>query len=168
MAEPKPLDVKTTTVGDLCDRGLCDEPTAVGPEVALGEIMDVFKNSPAVRTVAVVDAERKVLGSIPVRRLYEAIFMDVFPEAALGEVDDLESTLELAGEVQHSTAAELMLDTQVLRRGDSSHDAFIRIHRARMGGLLIVDDEERLLAYLDHSALTPLWHVHMRAQSGTG
>ena len=167
MPEPKPLDVMTTTVADLCDRGLCDEPTAVGPEVTLGEIMEAFKNSPAVRTVAVVDAERKVLGAIPVRRLYEAMFIDVFPVAALGEVDDLESALELAGEVQHSTAAELMVEAQVLRRGDSSNDAFIRIHRARMGGLPIVDDEERLLAYLDHSALMPLWQAHMRAQSGT-
>ncbi len=129
--------------------------------------MDAFKNNPAVRTVAVVDDDRKLLGEIPVGRLYEAMFMDVFPAAALGEVDDLESALELAGELQQSTAAELMLETQVLRRGDSSHDAFIRIHRARTNGLLIVDDEGRLLAYLDHSALTPLWQAHMRARAGS-
>ena len=102
-------------------------------------------------------------GIIPVRLLHQAVFVDVFPGAALGEVDDLESALEVMHEMRHKTAGELMEDAQIVRLDDSLRDAFVRIHRAGVSGLPIVDEDDRVTGYLDLSALSELWDTQQGA-----
>ena len=157
MPNQQPIDPLTTTVAELCDRGLCDDPTEVGQEVPFRTIVRAFLKNPAVRTVAVVDEARKVVGLISVRSLYEAMFVDLFPSAALGEISDLTTALEVMHDMQHRTAAELMDDPVVVTLSDQVNEACIRIHREHMDGLPVVDGDGRLVSYLDQSALAPLW-----------
>ncbi len=156
------LDPQTTLVSDLCARGLCDEQVAVVVGTPFRDVVQAHRRQPACRTLAVVDDER-VRGIIPVRLLQQAVFVDVFPGAALGEVDDLASALEVMHEMRHKTAGELMEDAQVVRLDDSLHDAFVRIDRAGVSGLPIVDAADRLTGYLDLGALAALWDTQQGA-----
>ena len=149
------IDPDTTTVAELCDRGLCDEPVAVRPDAPFRVL--ALQQRPAVRTVATVDDHGVVVGTVSVRRACEAMFDDLFPAAALGEVRDLESALEVMAEMQHLTAGEFMSEPVVAHLADTVGDAFICLHRAGLTGLPIVDANDRLVGYLDHLALVPLW-----------
>lgn len=100
-----------------------------------------------------VDGENCVKGVIAVRLLDEAVFFEVFPDSALGEIDDMESALEVMREMRHKAADELMEKAEVVRMDD----AFVRMHRARVSSLPIVDHNDRVIGDLDLRALATLW-----------
>lgn len=157
VTEPPPIDPDATTVAELCDRGLCVEPVAVRRDAPFREVVLAVQKQPAVRTVAVVDADGVVVGTVSVRQTCEAMFDDLFPAAALGEVADLQTALQVMDEMQHLTAGELMSEPVVARLTDTVREAFIRLHRAQLTGLPIVDADDRPVGYLDHLNLVPLW-----------
>lgn len=157
MPEEHATDPRDVTVAELCERGLCSEPVEVSEDTPFKGVVEAFQRRPAMRTVAVVNASHEVVGIISDRLIYEAMFLDVFPSIALGAVSDLESALELVSEMRHHTAGELMEEPVILRLEDSESAAFTRIHQAQMSGLPVVDADNRLVGYLDHGALAPLW-----------
>jgi len=167
MAQQPSSDPRVVTVAELHARGLSSEPIAVREETLFGSIVEAFQQRPAVRTVAVVNARNEVVGVIPVRVLYEAMFLDVSPSAALVGATDFGAPLELVREMRHRIAGELMTEPVLLHLDDRESDAFTRIHRALMDDLPIVDADNRLVSYLDHVALAPLW-IERASEAGAG
>ncbi len=153
----EPLDPQKTLVRDMCARGLCSDQVSVAAGAPFRDVLKTHLSEPVCRTLSVVDTENRVQGIIPVRLLDEAVFLEVFPGSALGEIDDLESALETMREMRHQTADELMEEAQVVRMDDTVHEAFVRMHRAKVSCLPIVDDDDRVTGYLDLRALATLW-----------
>jgi CBS domain-containing protein len=140
----------------------------VQQEAPFREILLAVQQRRAVRTVAVLDAEGIVVGTVSVRQTCEAMFDDLFPAAALGEVADLESALEVMDEMRHMTAGELMSGPAVAQLSDTVRDAFICLHRAHLTGLPVVDADGRPVGYLDHLDMVPIWLERFGAGDPSG
>ena len=152
LGSPKRLRVQ-----DLCERGYCEQPTTVRPDTPFREIVQAVRQGPPLRTVVVVDGTRRVVGAITMQQLFEAIFMDLFPEAALAAVRDIESAIDVADDIVKETAADIMAKPTVVRTTDKLVTAFARMYRDRLTGIPVVDAEGLLVGYLDRLTIVTLW-----------
>ena len=108
MTAKPDFDTDRMTVAEFCDRSRCGEPTAIPRAASFHEVVVALRRNPVCRTLAVLDDAGAVTGIIPAELLYDALFVEVFPSAALGEIDDLDSAFEVMHGMRHRTAGELM------------------------------------------------------------
>lgn len=104
---------------------------------------------PHTRLLAVVDGDDRLVGVLPVLRLVEEIVSRASPEALMAEVTDLESAGRFGREVGARVAGDLMSVPVALRPESTVGDAFHAMHEHRYSGLPIVDDDQRVIGYID-------------------
>tara|TARA_B100000029_G_scaffold482695_1_gene533063 strand:+ start:1969 stop:2466 length:498 start_codon:yes stop_codon:yes gene_type:complete len=153
----QPLNSSSSTVRDAFDVWAKDSFTVVQSDSEFRVLVELVRSHREIRVVAVTDAQGKLVGVIPIRTIYDALFSDVFPAAALGEVSSVEDALDIADELVHRTAGELMVEPSSLSLGETLHDAFIKLHRENVSGMPVVDEDGQPIGYLDHMAIVPLW-----------
>ena len=139
-----------------------DELLSIGPVIVRGdeslrEIAEKAVANTGCRVIAVVDAEDRLTGVIPVRVLVNDIFLKIVPEEFLGEILDLDGALKYAAHVGARTAADVQLAPVSVRRDDALRDAFRKMHEAKLNGLPIVDDEEHVVGYVDQLEMLLVW-----------
>ncbi len=155
--EQRPLDRLESRVADLQARGLLGPYSAVTADTVFGNLVRAVAAQPHVRTVAVTDGDGRLVGIIPIRAFYGALFADVYPEALMGEVGSVGGALDVADHIVHPTAGEIMLASKSVALADTLHDAFIALRRSGHTGLPVVDQGKRPVGYLDLLAILPLW-----------
>ncbi len=107
--------------------------------------------------IAVVDANRRLLGVLPVRVLVNDVFLKIVPEEFLGEITDLEAVLKYAGHVGARTAGDVMVDPVSVHPDETVRTAFERMHVSHLNGLPITDRDERVVGYVDQLELLTVW-----------
>jgi CBS-domain-containing membrane protein len=147
-----------TPIGDA-DRLLTIEPIVVQTDddfQHVAESVAVVKH-PGARVISVVDADGRLAGVIPVRVLINDIFLKIVPEEFLGEIADYQQALKYAKHLGAHTAKDIMLDPVAVRMGDTVRVAFERMHRTKLDGLPIIDEEGKLIGYVDQLELLLVW-----------
>jgi len=145
-----------TTIAD-CDRILRMEPVVVDASASLREVAEMAVENTGCRVIAVVDADRRLVGVLPVRVLVNDIFLKIVPEEFLGEITDLESALKYAEDVGARTAGDVMLDPVSVHADESVRTAFERMHESHLNGLPITDRDEAVVGYLDQLEMLIVW-----------
>jgi CBS domain-containing protein len=153
----QPLDSSTSTVRDAYGVWAKDTFTVVQTDSEFRVLVELVRAHREIRVVAVTDAKGLLIGVIPIRTIYDALFADVFPAAALGDVSSVEDAMDVADELVHRTAGELMMDASSLTLDETLHDAFIQLHRDGVSGMTVIDDNGQPIGYLDHMAIVALW-----------
>lgn len=156
-ATQQPLNSSTSTVRDAHEIWAKDTFTVVQSDSEFRVLVELVRPHREIRVVAVTDAKGVLIGVIPILTIYDALFSDVFPAAALGGVSSVEDAMDVADELVHRTAGELMVEASALTLDETLHDAFIKLHRAGVSGMLVMDDNGQPIGYLDHMAIVPLW-----------
>jgi len=108
-------------------------------------------------TAAVVDAEGRLVGVIPMHLLLAELFLHVAPEEFLVGLRAFENIEEFGKISRARNAKELMQPPIFLTREDSAKDAFIRMHENKLDSLPVVDEEMRVVACLSRLQLVRLW-----------
>jgi CBS domain-containing protein len=157
MDRPTPESITQATPIDEADRLLSIGPVIVGLAQSLGEIAEKAVENPGCRVIAVVDAEGRLTGVIPVRVLVNDIFLKVVPEEFLGEILTIEGALKYAKHVGARTASDIQLPAVSVRGDETLRDAFSRMHDAKLNGLPIVDDGGRVVGYVDQLEMLLVW-----------
>ena len=152
-----PEDLTGSTPVAEADRLLATAPVVVPAGASLAEVAEAAVENPGCRVIAVVDADRRLIGVIPARVLVNDIFLKIVPEEFLGEIADLAGALKYAEHVRARTARDIMADRVSVRREDTVRDAFERMHHSRLNGLPITDAEGRVVGYLDQLELLLVW-----------
>ena len=67
------------------------------------------------------------------------------------------AALEYAQHIAARTAADIMIAPVSLRANETVRTAFERMHHSHLNGLPIVDDEKRVVGYLDQFELLLVW-----------
>ncbi len=135
------------------------EPIVVRAEDDLQHVAEAAASHPGARIISVVDAGGRLVGIIPVRVLVNSIFLKIVPEEFLGEITDYEQTLTYARHMGARTANDIMIEPVSVHMDDTCRDAFERMHRSKLNGLPITDDENRVIGYVDQLELLLVW-VH--------
>lgn len=140
--------LKRTAIRDV--EGVLDiEPNIVH---ASDQLVDVARRAfarPSTRVLSVVDAEDRLVGLLPVLRVVEEIVARVAPEQLLADISTVEQASRFAEEVTARTVGDLMLAPLFLRLDDTVSDAFSAMHVHHLSGLPVVDEDRRVVAYVD-------------------
>jgi CBS domain-containing protein len=138
--------------------GLAGEAPCVVPhDMDLKEVARQMSQRREVRTAAVVDAEGRLAGIIPLRLLLDELFLRVAPEEFIADILEPEHMEELGRVVRAETAGDLMQPPTYVTLSDTVKDAFRRMHDHELEGLPIVDEEMRPVGYLDRFQLLQTW-----------
>jgi CBS domain-containing protein len=127
-------------------------PLLVSPEEDLRDAL-VQAVDQRVPLLGVVDGTGRLVGVLPTLHLAEALIAREMPEAFLQEISDERALEEFAATVEARTVGQAMLPPATVQPETSVAEAFRLIHARRLPGALVVDHEERPVAYLDLSAL---------------
>ena len=147
MREGKRL-AKRTPVRDI-DNRLDIEPNIVHVDDDLISVARDAIAQPRTRLLSVVDADERLVGVLPVLRVVEEIVSRASPEALMAEVDDLESAGRFGREVGARICGDLMNPPVALRPDSTVGDAFRAMHDHHYSGLPVVDDDRRVIGYVD-------------------
>ena len=145
-----------TLVADA-DRLLKAEPVVISRSESLESIARRAVENPNCRVISVVDESGRLVGLVPVRMLVNDIFLKIVPEEFLGEIASLDAAYEYARHIAARTAGDIMIDPVSVRPTETVRTAFELMHHSRMNGLPIVDDEGKVVSYLDMLELLLVW-----------
>ncbi|UCH86355.1 MAG: CBS domain-containing protein [Dehalococcoidia bacterium] len=109
------------------------------------------------QTIAVVDDQGRLAGVIPMRLLVAELYLRVAPEEFLLGMRAFENIEEFGKISRAQTAGELMQPPVYVTAQDSARDAFVKMHETDLVGLPVVDEEMRVIGYLDRLQLMRLW-----------
>lgn len=155
--EPTPESITQQTTIAEADRILRMEPVVVQASASLREVAELAVENTGCRVIAVVDAETRLVGVLPVRALVNDVFLKIVPEEFLGEITDLEAALKYAEHVGARTAGDVMADPISVHPDESVRTAFERMHVSHLNGLPITDRDERVVGYVDQLELLIVW-----------
>lgn len=139
---------RMTPIRDV-ERLLGIEPNAVH---AGDDLVDVARRAfarPQTRILCVLDEEQRLIGLLPVLRIVEEVIARVAPEELMAEITSLEAVGRFGREIAARTAGDLMLPPRSLRPHDTVADAFAAMQELHLSGLPIVDEERRVIGYVD-------------------
>ena len=149
MTEQEPrLLVKRTPVRDI-DHRLEIEPNIVHVDDDVIAVARAAFARPQTRVLAVVDQDERLVGILPVLRIVEEVVARAAPEILMAEVTDFESAARFGREVGALLCRDLMSPAISLRPDSTVGDAFRAMHEHRLSGLPVVDEERRVVGYID-------------------
>jgi CBS domain-containing protein len=164
---PKGL-ARNTPVAD-CVGLLAIEPLLVAPTTDVVEVLHRAAAQPQTRIVGVVDELGRLVGTLPILRLAEAVIARVTPEALMAGLGGLDDVAWFGHAVETREARDAMLPPASIAPTATVGDAFRIMHQRRISGLYVVDADGRPTGYLD---LLELAEVYVRAlveaDEGTG
>jgi CBS domain-containing protein len=157
MDQPTPESITQATPIAEADTILRMEPVVVPAGASLHAVAEAAVENSGCRVIAVVNADESMIGVIPIRVLVNDIFLKIVPEEFLGEILDYEGALKYAEHVGARTAADIMHTPVSVRRDETVRDAFERMHAAKLNGLPITDESNRVVGYVDQLELLLVW-----------
>ena len=149
--------ITSQTLVSEADHMLTSEPVIVHEGDSLEVLASQAAENPQCRVLSVVDDQDRLVGLIPVRMLVNDIFLKIVPEEFLGEILDLEAALEYAQHIAARTAGDIKIEPVSVRPAETVRTAFERMHHSHLNGLPIVDDDGRVISYLDMFELLLVW-----------
>jgi CBS-domain-containing membrane protein len=157
MAQQTPESITQQTSIAEADRLLSIEAIVVRDGTSLQEAAERAVENAGCRVIAVVDADERLVGLLPVRVLVNDIFLKIVPEEFLGEIEDVEAVLKYAGHIGARLCGQVMAEPVSVQLEDTVRDAFRRMHAAKLNGLPITDAENRVVGYVDQLELLLVW-----------
>ncbi len=151
-----PAITKRTLVREALEK-VGTEPCVVREDDALPVVAEELSSRQGVNAVAVVDSQARLVGVIPMRLLLDELFLDVAPEEFLVGMRDIEDVEEFSRLSRAQTAGELMEEPVYVTMDDPVREAFARMHEHKLEGLPIVDEEMKVVGYLERLQLLRLW-----------
>ena len=159
MDQRTPESITQATPIAEADTILRMEPVVVRAGASLYTVAEAAVENTGCRVIAVVDDDERLIGLIPIRVLVNDIFLKIVPEEFLGEILDYEGALKYAEHVGARTAGDILQPPKSVRRDETVRDAFERMHAAKLNGLPITDESNRVVGYVDQLELLLVW-VH--------
>ena len=154
---------KRTLIGEV-DHHLDIGPNVVSADEDLLTVAEKAIHHPSTRLLSVVDAEGRLVGVLPVLRVVEEVVARAAPEALMAEVFDLEAAGRFGREVGAEVARDLMSPPVYLTARSTIGDAFRAMHDHRYSGLPVVDDQQRVVGYIDLLELALRYLTQLRAK----
>jgi CBS domain-containing protein len=161
----RPIRLARQTTVAACQALLEIEPLLVPADADLLDVVRRASRQPSTRVIGVIDPDGVLVGVIPVTRVAESIVARVAPEALLVDVEDMRTAELFSHSVADRVAAAIMLPPAVTRATETIGEAFRTMHRRKLGGLYIVDDEGRPTGYLDLLELALVYVAAIQAGS---
>jgi CBS domain-containing protein len=123
---------------------------------------------PATRLIGVVDAERRLVGVLPILRLIESVVARVSPESLLADIADIADVARFGHAVEARTAGDAMLPPAAIAPEATIGEAFRVMHQRHLSALYVVGPDQRPTGYLDLLELAVLYVDALEQQAASG
>ncbi len=144
----RPRVTRSTPV-EACEGLLAFEPLSVPLETDVVEVLRRAAGHPTTRLIGVVDGDGRLVGTIPIRDLVEAVVARTIPEALLADIEDVDDIAHFGVVVGSRTAGDVMKAPVTVTPQTSIAKAFRRMHHHSLSGVYVVDREGRPIGYVD-------------------
>jgi CBS domain-containing protein len=144
------------------------EPTLISRDTPLDEVADAMLTQPNVHVACVVAEDGRLVGLLGLRELADDIFFHIMPEEFLSEISDLEEVMKFADRSRLRTAADAMQEPVWVKRGETVREAFKRMHEHKLPGLPVVDEQYRVVGYINLLELLAIGMKRGAEASGKG
>ena len=125
------------------------DPTIVGPEASLNDVVQAMLAHPRVHVASVVAEDGRLVGLINLKILADALFFHIVPEEFIAESTDIEKMMAFADKTRIRTAGDAMIPPVWVKHGETVKNAFKRMHANGLPGLPVVDDRYRVIGYIN-------------------
>lgn len=133
------------------------EPTIVQRDLDLMAVAKVMVKNPSVMVASVVNDRQRLVGLLPLRDLVDDLFLGVIPEEYLSETRGWEDALHFADLSRTQTAGDAMRPAIFVQRDDRVKDAFHNMHRHKLSGIPIVNEQHKVTGYINLLELLALY-----------
>jgi CBS domain-containing protein len=144
------------------------KPTVISPDTPLDEVADAMLTHPNVHVACVVAEDGRLVGLVGLHALADDIFFHIMPEEFLSEISDLEEVMKFADRSRLRTAADAMQEPVWVKRGETVREAFKRMHEHKLPGLPVVDEQYRVVGYINLLELLAIGMKRGAEASGKG
>ncbi len=146
-APPKGF-LRGQTVADLMD--ILDlTPVVVPTDATLEEIVAALLAEPDVFVACVVNEEQRLVGLVDTTTLADAFLLTFFPEEFLSELSELKEVEEFARRTGRRHAADIMREPIWVKVDAPVEEAFHQMHKHRLPGIPVVDEQYRVVGYIN-------------------
>ncbi len=125
------------------------DPTIVGPEASLNDVVQAMLAHPRVHVASVVAEDGRLVGLLSLKTLADDLFFHIFPEEFIAESTDIEKMMAFADKTRIRTAGDAMIPPVWVKHGETVKNAFKRMHANGLPGLPVVDDRYRVIGYIN-------------------
>jgi CBS domain-containing protein len=125
-------------------------PCTVHRTDTIEQVVRVMLANPSVKVVSVVNDENHLVGLIETTTLSESIFFSIFPEAYLSDFRDVDEVLDFVKQPHNiHIAADIMEKPEFVRLDDTLKKAFHIMHKRKLAGVPVVDQQNRVAGYIN-------------------
>jgi CBS domain-containing protein len=146
---------------------LAIEPLLIPAGEDLLAAMRTAAAHPSTRVIGIVDDVGRVVGVLPASELAEAVVAHAVPEVFFAASGDIEGIGRFARLLEAHTIGEIAQPPAVITAERTIGDAFREMHRRKLSGLYVVDDDGRPSGYLDLQELAMRYVEALEAEQGT-
>ncbi|MGQ9584971.1 MAG: CBS domain-containing protein [Anaerolineae bacterium] len=125
------------------------EPTIVSPDLPLDQVAAIMLEHPYAHVACVVAEDGRLVGLLSLQDLVDDLLFHIMPEEFLSEVTDLERVMEYASRSRVKIVADAMREPVWVKKGEPVKLAFKRMHEHHLSGLPVVDEQYRVLGYIN-------------------
>ncbi len=141
------------------------EPVLVHPNDSLIAVAEAIATNPDNTVACVVNQRGHLVGTLPLRVLMNDLFMDVVPEEFMA-ASTLDDVMAFAQRNRSQTAGDAMLPAVSVKETDTVKDAFIRMHKAELSGIPVVNDVNEVIGCVDRIQLLLLYAKQQKSTKG--
>ncbi len=137
------------TLVETVDSLLKLKPTIVESDTSLEKVSQAMVAHPKVHVVSVVSKDGRLIGLLELSTLVNDLFIHILPEEFLKEITSLEAVMDYADKIRTQTAGDAMIPAVSVSRADSVKVAFQKMHENKLPGIPIVDDQLKVIGYIN-------------------
>ncbi|GAB4564892.1 MAG: hypothetical protein Kow0047_14990 [Anaerolineae bacterium] len=169
--EPVPIEprmvTRRTRVGDVFPQfGL--QPALVRESDTLDDAARMMVKQARAHCACVVNDEGRLVGLLPLETVTDDIFVHIVPEEFLSHITDLEEVERFAQRSAARRVKDAMIPPVWVKPDDTVQEAFRRMHEAKVHGIPVVDDQYRVIGYINLLELLDVWLTAEDAQKKKG
>ena len=137
-------DMPVSQAADLIKSDVVTIPANAG----MSEVVMVMQKNPSTHVAAVVSREEHLLGLVTLRSLADHVFFGIMPELFFSEVFDQEQAEEFGKMSQVRSVGDCMIPPIAVHASNSVREAFRLMHKNKLSGLPIIDDDNHVVGFL--------------------
>ena len=137
-------DMPVRQAADLIKSDVVIVPANAG----MSEVVNAMQKNPSTQVAAVVSREDHLLGLVTLRSLADHVFFGIMPELFFSEVFDQEQAEEFGKMSKVRSVSDCMIPPIAVHASNSVREAFRLMHKNKLSGLPIIDDDNHIVGFL--------------------
>jgi len=124
------------------------ESAVVHPQDTLPVVAAAMADQPGNPLACVVNDEGRLVGLIRLETVVADLFMELMPEAFLGDLSELGDALQYAGRLTHRTAGDAMEPATSVKSTDTLRTAYKAMHSKHLSVIPAVDETHHVVGFV--------------------